>query len=170
MSYPDVLFYVFAALAAVSALVVVFARNVVYAAFSLLFTFLGVAGIYVLLHADFLAVAQIMIYIGGILVLLIFGVMLTTRVTNVDLPGGVLKTMPATIVSGILLGTLLRLVTRASWFVEPELPSPEGTTAAIGDRLVTTHLLPFEVAGILLLVTIMGAALIARTNGRRRDA
>ena len=66
----------------------VFSRNIMYAAFSLLFTFFGVAGLYVLLQADFLAVTQILIYVGGILVLLLFGVMLTNNVVSVDIKTG----------------------------------------------------------------------------------
>jgi len=170
MNYTDILFYCFAGLAVLSALVVVFSRNVLYAAFALVFTFLGVAGLYVLLHADFLAVVQVMVYIGGILVLLLFGVMLTNRVTNVDLTGGTIRTLPATIVAGILLGTMIRLVTRASWHASSELPSPDGTISAIGDLLMTTYLLPFEGAGVLLLAAVMGAALIARSSGAGEES
>ena len=88
----DIVFYVFAVITVVSAFVVVFSRNIMYAAFSLLFTFFGVAGLYVLLSADFLAVTQILIYVGGILVLLLFGVMLTNNVVSVDIKTGTLNT------------------------------------------------------------------------------
>lgn len=157
-----ILFYVFAALTVVSAFVVVFARSLIYSAFSLLFTFMGVAGLYVLLSADFIAVAQIMVYIGGILILLVFGVMLTRRVTDVEIRSGTFRTLPATIVVGVALGTLIVIFTRTKWMQVHTIPDMEGTTMELGELLMTTFVLPFEVAGILLLVAVMGAALIAR--------
>lgn len=160
--YYDLLFYVFAALSVLSAIVVVFSRSVIYAAFSLVFTFLGVAGIFALLSADFLAVSQVMVYVGGIMVLLIFGVMLTNKVVNVDISGGSLSTWPATIIVGVLLGTLALIMTGAQWLVSPTTPEVTGTALEIGELLLTRFLLPFEVVGLLLLVAIMGAAMIAR--------
>ncbi len=160
--YYDLLFYVFAAMTVLSAVVVVFSRSVIYAAFSLVFTFLGVAGIFALLSADFLAVSQVMVYVGGIMVLLIFGVMLTNKVVNVDLGGESLSTWPATIVVGVLLGTLVLIMTGARWLVVESAPQIEGTALEIGELLLTRYVLPFEVVGLLLLVTIMGAAMIAR--------
>ena len=84
----------------------VFSRNIIYAAFSLLFTFSGVAGLYVLLFADFLAVTQILIYVGGILVLLLFGVMLTNKVVSVDMKTGTIQAIPALIMAAVVGGTL----------------------------------------------------------------
>jgi len=165
MQYFDVLFYFFAALAVGSALIVVFSRNVVYAAFSMMFTFLGVAGLYVLLMADFLAIAQIMVYVGGILVLIIFGVMLTNRITNVEIIESNFHSIPATIVVGVFLGTIALLMSRTDWLISAILPETPGTTLDIGEYLMTSFLLPFEVAGIVLLVAIMGAAMIARQEG-----
>ena len=91
MNFVDLAFYFFAVVSLFSAGVVVFSRNIMYSAFSLLFTFFGVAGIYVLLNADFIAVAQLLIYVGGILVLLLFGVMLTNKVVSVDMKTGTLQ-------------------------------------------------------------------------------
>lgn len=162
MNYYPYLFYAFAALTVVSALVVVFARNMIHSAFALLFTFMGVAGLYVLLRADFIAIAQIMVYVGGILILLMFGVMLTNRVTNVEIQSGSMQGIPATIIVGVFLGTLILLMTRTTWISVSDYPVVQGTTREIGERLITTYLLPFEVVGILLLVVIMGAAMIAR--------
>jgi NADH-quinone oxidoreductase subunit J len=162
MNYYSILFYSFAALTVLSALVVVFARNMLYSAFALLFTFLGVAGLYILLRADFIAVAQIMVYVGGILILLMFGVMLTNKVTNVDIQSGSMQGVPATIIVGVFLGTLVLLMTRTTWISVSDYPPVKGTTLEIGERLITSYLLPFEVVGLLLLVVIMGAAMIAR--------
>lgn len=162
MELTDIVFYIFALVTIGSAMIVVFSRNLVYSAFSLMFTFLGVAGLYVLLLADFLAVTQLMIYVGGILVLMIFGVMLTHRVVNVDISSGALRVIPATIVVGVFLGTLLLVLTRTNWMVMDRNPEMTGTASMIGSALVTDYLLPFEVAGIVLLVAIVAAAFMAR--------
>ena len=84
----------FAALTVGSAAVVVLARSLIYSAFALLFTFFGVAGLYVLLGADFLAATQLLVYVGGILVLLLFGVMLTHKLYDLDLRSEVTQFLP----------------------------------------------------------------------------
>jgi len=85
MSAEAFVFWVFAIVTVGSAAVVVLSRTLIYSAFALLFTFFGVAGLYVLLGADFLAATQLLIYVGGILVLLLFGVMLTHKIYDLDL-------------------------------------------------------------------------------------
>src|SRR2546423_6263428 len=81
----DVIFWIFALITVAGAAITAFAKNIVYAAFALLFTFFGIAGLYVMANADFLAVTQLLVYVGGILILLIFGVMLTTQIGKVDI-------------------------------------------------------------------------------------
>ena len=81
----DLIFYIFAFITVVGAVVTALHRNIVYSAFALLFTFVGVAGLYVMANADFLAVTQMMVYVGGILILLIFGVMLTNRIQSANI-------------------------------------------------------------------------------------
>lgn len=163
MQLFDVVFYIFAFITLFSAFVVVFSRNIVYSAFSLLFTFFGVAGLYALLQADFLAVTQILIYVGGILVLLLFGVMLTNKVISVDIRTGTLQTVPALLIVAIVAGSLSG-VFYSTW---NSVPAPISTplittTKSIGEMLMTTYLLPFEMASVILLVALMGAALISR--------
>ncbi|MEE8148128.1 MAG: NADH-quinone oxidoreductase subunit J, partial [Longimicrobiales bacterium] len=99
MSAADVVFWVFASVTVLSAAVVVLARSLIYSAFALLFTFFGVAGLYVLLGADFLAATQLLVYVGGILVLLLFGVMLTHRITDLDLRSEKTQVAPGLIVA-----------------------------------------------------------------------
>lgn len=164
MQTYDFIFYLFASITVGSAFVVVFSKNVIYSAFSLMFTFLGVAGLYVLLQADFLAVAQIMIYVGGILVLLIFGVMLTNKVTDVEIKSGTIHVLPGTIIIAVLLGTLIIIMSKTVWIMRPVQFDVQGTSQILGEMLMTTFLLPFEAVAVLLLVAIMGAALIARKN------
>jgi NADH-quinone oxidoreductase subunit J len=135
-----------------------------YSVFSLLFTFFGVAGLYVLLHADFLAVTQILIYVGGILVLLLFGVMLTNRVISVDIKTSTIQTVPALLVVAVVAGTLSGMF--YSTFGSAVAPSTalKTTTPAIGELLLTTYLLPFEIASVVLLVALIGAALMSRRD------
>jgi len=163
MQLFDIVFFVFALITIVSAFVVVFSRNIMYAAFSLLFTFFGVAGLYAMLHADFLAVTQVLIYVGGILVLLLFGVMLTNKVISVDIKTGTLQTGPALIVTAILAGTLAGLF-YSTWRTAPVTASQvQGTTTkTIGEMLMTSYLLPFEIASVVLLVALIGATFMAR--------
>ena len=94
MTAEAVIFYIFAAVTVGSAAVVVLARSLIYSAFALLFTFFGVAGLYVLLGADFLAATQLLVYVGGILVLLLFGVMLTHKLYDLDLRSEVTQFLP----------------------------------------------------------------------------
>jgi NADH-quinone oxidoreductase subunit J len=157
-----IVFYVFAALTAVSAFVVVFTKNIMYAAFSLLFTFIGVAGLYVLLHADFLAVTQILIYVGGILVLLLFGVMLTNNVVSVDIKTGTLNSIPALVIAAAVFGSLTVAFYKSWGQIAEPATAPTATTRAIGELLMTGYALPFEVASVVLLAALIGAAFMAR--------
>lgn len=162
MNVFDIVFFIFAFITIVSGFVVVFSKSIIYAAFSLLFTFFGVAGLYVLLQADFLAVTQILIYVGGIMVLLLFGVMLTNKVVNVELRTGTIHTIPALILVAVVAGSLAG-VFYSTW---KDVPAPASTltttTNALGTMLMTGYLLPFEIASVVLLVALIGAAFTAR--------
>lgn len=162
MDLYTIIFYVFALIVVGASAVVVFSRNIVRAAFALLFTLFGVAGIYALLMADFLAVTQLLVYVGGILVLILFGVMLTTRVFDVQIRTGSLQTIPAVIIAGVLVGSLIGLYWTTEWSL-PAAPLADAPTApAIGTLFLTDFLLPFEIASVILLVALIGAAMIAR--------
>lgn len=161
MSIYDFIFYLFAAITVVSALMVVSSENIVRSAFYLLATFFGVSGIYVLLGADFVAVTQIMVYIGGILILLLFGVMLTSNITHVELRKGMTKMLPAIVGIGVLLGALFSMVLGTHW--KNQLSAiPETTSYDLGKLLITDYVLIFELLGILLLIALIGAATMAR--------
>jgi NADH-quinone oxidoreductase subunit J len=161
----DIIFYILAITVLASASIVVFSRNIVYSAFALLFTFFGVAGLYVLLNADFLAITQMMVYVGGILVLILFGVMLTNKVVSVDIKTGTLQMIPATILAAAVAGILFTVFLFTNWTVSgsPDMPPTLKSTAPkIGEALITSHALLFEVASVVLLVAIVGAAMVAR--------
>ena len=163
MDLTNIAFYAFAAFTVVSAGIMVFARNVVYSAVGLLFAFFGVAAIYVLLAADFLAIVQVMIYVGGILILLLFGVMLSQKITSIDLRTETMQIVPAILVVGTLLVVLYFSITGTPWTLVGETAF-EPTTQSIGRLLMTDYLIPFEIASVLLLAALIGAAFIARKD------
>ncbi len=157
----QIIFYSIAAMVVFSAAVVVFARSIIYSAFGLLFTFLGVAGLYVFLDADFLAATQMVIYVGGILILLLFGVMLTQKLYNLNLKSETYQFLPALLVVLAVFITLVTVMMRTNWYSGGQRPATP-TTAAIGELFMMDYILPFEVASILLLVALIGAAMIVR--------
>ena len=163
MNFYDIIFYLFAIITVVSAAFVVTVRNIIYSAFFLLFTLAGIAGIYVLLAADFLAIVQIMVYVGGILILLLFGVMLTNKITDVDIRTGTVHLLPSAIGVGIFMGAVIAIMIWTNWKSEPgQIPST--TVRTLGRLLVTDYVLIFELLGILLLIALIGAASIARRD------
>ncbi len=156
-----VIFYLVAAVTVVFAAVVAFSRNIVHSAFSLVGTFGGVAGIYVLLGADFVAAVQVLIYVGGILVLILFAVMLTHRIAEVQVTNRSVGRIPALIAAGILFLILYQTIQETRWVKAQEtgfLP----TTAQIGDLFLQDYLLPFELASVVLLVALIGAVILSR--------
>ncbi len=161
MNIYDIIFYLFAAVTLISAFFVVTTRNIVHSAFFLLFTFFGVAGIYVLLGADFVAIVQLIVYVGGILILLIFGVMLTNRITNVQIKTGTMQMLPAAIGVGLFSGLLLSIVINTNWKVIPTVV-PVQNVGTIGTLILSEYVVIFELLGIILLIALLGAASIAR--------
>ncbi len=164
----SIFFYVFASIIIGSALLVVLFNNIVKSAFALFFTLFGVAGIYVLLGADFLGVTQVLIYIGGILILIVFGVMLTQRSYSADIFNRTGTVVMGTI-SAIITFTLIYYAIKPSpWFnvgYKPDVP----TTQIIGTQFLTTYILPFELASIMLVLGMIGAASLIRSEIRRKD-
>jgi NADH-quinone oxidoreductase subunit J len=165
----EVAFYVFAALTVGSALYAATARSIVRAAFSLMATFFGVAGIYAILGSDFLAVTQVIVYVGGILVLLVFGVLLTDRVPAEYKVVAPRRWVPAALASGLVLVGLTGATAAARWplLTKGELAAPVSSVEAIGRSMLTDYLIPFEFASILLLVVLVGAARLARGGSRQ---
>jgi NADH:ubiquinone oxidoreductase subunit 6 (subunit J) len=160
----EIILTVFVLITVIPSFWVALSSNIVHAAFSLLFTFFGIAGLYVLLGADFIGVVQVIIYIGGILVLIVFGVMMTQRgkmlPLSIQLPGRLF----GAVLSGVMLVALVAAAIRSLWPVVPAPGEPLVTSAAIGDLLLGKYLIPFEVASLLLLAALVGALLIVRRS------
>jgi NADH-quinone oxidoreductase subunit J len=160
-----IIFYIFAAVTVLSAAFVVFSKNIIYSAFSLLFTFFGVAALYVFLSADFIAVTQVVVYVGGILVLLLFGVMFTNTIMQTELKADVLHVVPGVLLTLALIGGLLFAFYNASaagsWM--PGMMQLQGSVVErIGFETMSRYMLPFEMVSIVLLVALLGAAFLAR--------
>ena len=163
MELSTYVFYIFAAITVGSASLVVFANRLIYAVFALLFTFFGVAGLYIYLDAEFLAAAQVLIYVGGILILLLFGVMLTHRIYDLRLLAERVQFVPSLVVVGAGFALLVSVIHHTPWPTAAAAAAERsgGTTAEIGRLLMTDYLLPFEVVSVLLLAALIGAAVLA---------
>ncbi len=155
------LFYGFAAVAVVSALAVVLSRNIVRAAAWLLGTLGAVAGLYFLLAATFLGAIQLIVYAGGTMVLIVFGVMLTSRLPGARLPVRRWELLGGAVVCLVLSVSLIAALRQGAW-TERADPAGGPSVAAIGHELLTTYLVPFEAASVLLLAVMIGAAYLAR--------
>lgn len=157
----DIAFWILAAVTVGAALAVVLLRDVFRAALCLVFLFFTIAGIYITLHADFLAIVQILIYVGAISILIIVAIMLTREVWHGN-PSGKLR-IPALVVGLLLLGTLVFTTITTKWQTS-DIPPQEPTTAAIGAKLFGEggFLLPVEIAAVLLLAAVLGAIVLIR--------
>lgn len=174
----NLFFYIIAAVLVIAALGVVFLPKIVYSAVSLILAFISVAGIFVLLNADFVAISQIIIYAVGITIVMIFAIMLTESVSEKKLwLAFAPRTLFAFAISGAFFVTVLFAITngfkslaRESSIFTTSLPSVEtietlqsqGTTGIIGNSLLTKYVLPFEILSLLLLAAILGAVVIAK--------
>jgi NAD(P)H-quinone oxidoreductase subunit 6 len=162
------IFYGIAALVLISAAGVAFSKNIVHSAFALLGTLAGVAGLYLFLGADFVGVAQIIIYVGGILVLILFSVLLTNRISDVKVSNLSIPRLGAAVPVVFGVVGLLALVLRTPWAQTPPAAAP--TTARLGDAFLREYLLPFELASVILLLALIGAVVIARRAAREEIA
>lgn len=155
-------FYIFAAVVLASALGIVLSRNIVRAATCLLGTLGGVAALYFVLHANLLAVIQLIVYAGGTLVLIVFGVMLTSKSPFVIFSPTRGQIVAAVLVTLLLAGGLSALLVQADWSQPAGQLAASPQVKAVGTSLLTDYLVPFEAASVLLLVVMIGAAYLAR--------
>jgi NAD(P)H-quinone oxidoreductase subunit 6 len=160
-----IIFYALALITVVSALITAFSRNIVHSAFALFGALAGVAGIYALLSADFLFIIQIFIYIGGILVVTIFAVMLTQGIAEVNVSNRAVGVLPALLTVILAGAVMLYAIIRTSWYrATPGRAAP--TTYGIGNAFLGPYVLPFEIASIVLLAALIGAVVISRQEVR----
>ena len=163
-----VLFYLFALLTGGSALAVVISRNIVRTAVALLFTLMGVGGLYFLLHAEFLAAVQLVVYAGGTLILIIFGVMLTSKSPFSRFEAKLGEVVVAVSMGVILLFALTIGILKTN-FAEEEIPGGIYPVDRLGQVLLGDYLVPFEIVSVLLLAVMIGAAYLAKARKREGE-
>jgi NAD(P)H-quinone oxidoreductase subunit 6 len=161
MSLATVVFYLLAALAVLGAAGVAFSQNIVYSALSLMLSFLGVAGLYVFLDAEFVAGIQVLIYVGGVLVLTLFAVMLTQGINDVEVSNASFSRPIGLIVVVAAFLVLFRSLLAAAWFAG-ERVATDSSTYGVGNALLGPYVLPFEVASVVLLTVLIGAVVLSR--------
>ena len=191
MLFQDIVFWILAVMAIVGALGVVLVPNLFRAALLLIVVFVSVAGMFILLSAEFLAVVQILIYVGAIAILIIFAIMLTRDVQHGNLPNRM--QIPAAVFAALLLTALVAVAVDTKWEFLPadqqdraELVqvnalttltgevlddagvSPEDQTevqeSGLADLLISDYVLPFEAVSVLLLAALIGALVLVRPN------
>ena len=158
-------FTALAGLALGSAGVVAFSRNIIHSALALLGTFLGVAGMYITLSADFLAATQILVYVGGTLTLILFAVMLTARIEDMKVSNPSQGLLVAIGLVSVVMLVLGKVATSTSWVLSPRPSNP--STAKLGHGFLDEYLLPFEVGSVVLLAAMIGSVVLARRAVQR---
>lgn len=166
MTLPDLVFWGFAFLTLSAAGFVAFSPSILRSGFSLLLCFFGVAGLYVLLGADLLAGVQVLLYVGGIVVLILFAILVTHKIRDARLSNDSHNIPTAALLSMAVFAILASV----AWSFPPSAGArPVPTTAAVGEALLTTYLLPFEAVSVLLLVALMGAVILVRKEVRPKE-
>jgi NADH:ubiquinone oxidoreductase subunit 6 (subunit J) len=162
------LFYFFEVVAALSAIGLVFTRNVFYGAILVIVCLLSLAGIYILAFAEFVAVVQILIYAGGILVVILFGIMLTSKISGKPLIVQHGNHFAGAIICFTVFMFLAYYFSREQFTALP--PTHRGDPMnLVGVNIMVPYMLPFEIAGVLLLVTLIGAAVTASSTKPNKD-
>ena len=161
MPIAEIVFWLLAAFTIISASFVVLNNQLLYSAIALLFSLFGVAGLYIFLWADFIAGIQLIVYIGGINVLIIFGIMLTNKISSVRLSQTNVQQGVGAVVALWLMILISFVISKTPWLLT-ESSEPSGTVRTIGTLLLSKYLLPFEAISLLLLGALIGAALLSR--------
>jgi NADH-quinone oxidoreductase subunit J len=161
VSVTTAVFYLLAAVTVGSALGVALSHSIIYSAFALMGSLLGVAAIFVLLGADFLGAVQLLVYVGGILVLTLFAVMLTHRIGDMRVSNRAVGRGPGLVLVALVFGWMVHVARQATW-VQGTPGAPAPTTYGIGEVLLTDYVLPFEVASVVLLAALIGAVMVSR--------
>lgn len=154
-------FWALAGITIGSALLVIVSRDQIHALFFLVLSFLGVAGLYLTLSAEFIAVVQILIYVGAIAVLMLFAIMLTPRAAR-DNAETALR-YPAVILMGLVIAATTFVALETDWATVQAGPVPE-SARILGESLINEFVLPFEIAAVLLTAALVGAVALARED------
>jgi NADH-quinone oxidoreductase subunit J len=156
-----VVFKILAGLTVLFALMAVTLRNVFHCALAMAAMFILLSGVFVLLDADFLAVVQILIYVGAVMILVIFAIVLTEKITSETIRQTNQLVIPGFLICVALLVGTIYMIGKASWPFDVAPPQEE-TIKLIGTQLLSTHLEAFEVASVLLLAALVGAVFLGK--------
>ena len=157
------MFYFFEALAAISALALLFTRHVFYGAILVIVCLLSLAGIYILAFAEFVAVVQILIYAGGILIVILFGIMVTSKISGKPLLVQNSNTFAGALIF-LIVFTFLAYYFNQENFIGSAMMHQKDPVRLVGANILVPYLLPFEIAGVLLLIALVGAAVTASST------
>lgn len=160
----EILVYFFTLVIVVPVMYILFTKNVIRAVFSLAFSFLGFAGLYVLMNAEFMAVVQLLIYAGGIIVLMIFGLMLTKTTFSKGFVTKHRSFYAGLLVAVVLFGALMMMAGESN-FNTGEVTNRADPIGMIGVAYLTDFIIVFEVVAFLLLLALVGAAFLAQKSG-----
>jgi NADH:ubiquinone oxidoreductase subunit 6 (subunit J) len=161
MTLTQIVFLILAGLALLGAVGMVALRNLVHTVLSMVLCFLAIAGIFILLEAGFLAVVQILIYVGALAILILFAIMLTRDIADRNVHVNAAQWPLALVVAVALFAVLGVLLTRAAWPTVTASISGD-QVVALGEALVGPYAVPFEAASVLLLAALVGAIVVAR--------
>lgn len=146
-----------------SALGVVLSESIVYSAFLLAGTFVSIAGMYLLLNADFVASAQLLVYVGAVNVLILFAIMLVNKRQNyIAMPSAIVRKVITGIVCIGLFALLGTMILATPWSFSTQGAAGDSSIVLIGQHFFSDYLLPFELASVLLLMSMVGAIILAR--------
>ena len=169
----QIIFYVFAAIAVISATVVVTARNPVRSVLSLVITFFAMAGVWMLLNAEFLSIILLLVYVGAVMTLFLFVVMML-NIDREKTRGGFVKYLPIGLIFLVLLFGIVLVAIHPSQIVfsqadkAQQLPTDYNNIQALGYVLFTEFVYPFEIAGVILLTAIIAAITLSYRRPRRK--
>jgi NADH-quinone oxidoreductase subunit J len=170
-----VIFFILALFTLGGAVLMINLTKVVHMVVALAFTFLSIAGIYILLHAEFIAFAQVLIYGGAVSIIMLFGIMLTRHDDHEESSSKPGHKILAGIVVAVFFGITLYAINGINWRPQ-EANLVEENTAQIGIQLFTNYVIPFELTSVVLLVALIGAIILAKRDeeavveeGEKRD-
>jgi NADH-quinone oxidoreductase subunit J len=159
----QIIFYILSGICIISAILVVTLRNVMHSALSLALTLVSVAGLFILMNTDFLAGVQMLLYAGGVMVLILFAILLTQKITGKLQPQTNEQKLSSLLVC-LILGIILFVSISGLSLKISKVHFEKGTTPGIGNLILTTYLLPFEIASVILLVVIVGITILAKKD------
>ncbi len=158
------LIYVVMVLSVIAAIGVVALPNIFHAALCLMLVLIGVAGMFVAMHAEFLAVVQILLYVGGVMTIVIFAVMMTERLGTYWAPQHNGLILPALGAASLVFLILFKLLMRPTWPIRPETEAAQTSVPQLGAAFLGPYLFPFEVISIILIAVLIGALIVAKRD------